>query len=86
MDVTEFRKRGKEMVDFVADYLEGIKEFQVYPEIAPGYLSKAAVDEGLLPPAAPEKPDRFEDILKDVQKLIFPGVRWNHNISFSRRL
>jgi len=25
MDTDEFRKRGKEMVDFIADYLENIK-------------------------------------------------------------
>jgi hypothetical protein len=25
MEVDEFRKRGKEMVDFIADYLEKIK-------------------------------------------------------------
>lgn len=26
MDATEFRKRGKEMVDYVADYLEKIEK------------------------------------------------------------
>lgn len=27
MDTEEFRKRGKEMIDFIADYLENIKYF-----------------------------------------------------------
>ena len=35
----EFRKRGKEMVDYIADYMESIHERRVTPsEIEPGYL------------------------------------------------
>ena len=29
MDTGEFRKRGKEMVDFIADYLENLKYFKI---------------------------------------------------------
>ncbi|KAG8139627.1 hypothetical protein E2320_002405, partial [Naja naja] len=60
MDATEFRKRGKEMVDYIADYIEKIEERQVYPDVEPGYLR------ALIPEFAPETPERFEDILKDV--------------------
>lgn len=69
MDASEFRRRGREMVDYVADYLEKIETRQVYPDVEPGYLRP------LIPDSAPEEPERFEDILKDVEKIIMPGVR-----------
>ncbi|XP_029812173.1 aromatic-L-amino-acid decarboxylase isoform X2 [Suricata suricatta] len=68
MNSREFRRRGKEMVDFVADYLEGIEGRQVYPDVQPGYLRP------LVPTSAPEEPDTFEDIINDVEKIIMPGA------------
>lgn len=59
------------MVDFVADYLEGIEGRQVYPDVEPGYLRP------LIPTTAPEEPDTFEDIISDVEKIIMPGVSVN---------
>ena len=58
MDAAEFRVRGKEMVDYIADYLETIHERRVFPEVDPGYL------EELIPNAAPEKPESWDDIIK----------------------
>lgn len=57
------------MVDYVADYLEGIEGRQVYPDVEPGYLRS------LIPSAAPQEPDPYEDIIRDVEKVIMPGVR-----------
>uniref|UniRef100_A0A8C6BAK6 Aromatic-L-amino-acid decarboxylase n=1 Tax=Monodon monoceros TaxID=40151 RepID=A0A8C6BAK6_MONMO len=68
MNAHEFRRRGKEMVDYVADYLEGVEGRQVYPDVEPGYLRP------LLPTAAPQEPETFEDIIKDVEKIIMPGA------------
>uniref|UniRef100_A0A8C0LJG9 Aromatic-L-amino-acid decarboxylase n=1 Tax=Canis lupus dingo TaxID=286419 RepID=A0A8C0LJG9_CANLU len=76
MDSAEFRRRGKEMVDFVADYLEGIEGRQVYPDVEPGYLRP------LIPTTAPEEPDMFEDIISDVEKIIMPGVTHWHSPFF----
>uniref|UniRef100_A0A8C7BJQ1 Aromatic-L-amino-acid decarboxylase n=1 Tax=Neovison vison TaxID=452646 RepID=A0A8C7BJQ1_NEOVI len=76
MNSGEFRRRGKEMVDFVADYLEGIEGRQVYPDVEPGYLRP------LIPTSAPEEPDTFEDILNDVEKIIMPGVTHWHSPYF----
>ena len=39
---------GKEMVDYIADYLENIRDRRVFPEVKPGYLRE------LLPEAAPQ--------------------------------
>ncbi|XP_043729058.1 aromatic-L-amino-acid decarboxylase isoform X4 [Cervus elaphus] len=68
MNASEFRRRGKEMVDYVADYLEGIEGRQVFPDVDPGYLRR------LIPTTAPQEPETFEDIIKDVEKIIMPGA------------
>lgn len=68
MDTAEFRHRGKEMVDYVADYLENIEQRSVYPDLEPGYLRS------LIPSEAPLEPDNYDDIIKDVDRVIMPGV------------
>uniref|UniRef100_A0A8D0FKQ9 Aromatic-L-amino-acid decarboxylase n=1 Tax=Strix occidentalis caurina TaxID=311401 RepID=A0A8D0FKQ9_STROC len=67
MDAAEFRKRGKEMVDYIADYLEKIEKRQVFPDVEPGYLRP------LIPDCAPQDPESFEDVFKDIEKIIMPG-------------
>ncbi|XP_039381149.1 aromatic-L-amino-acid decarboxylase isoform X3 [Mauremys reevesii] len=76
MDITEFRKRGKEMVDYIADYFEQLEERQVYPDVEPGYLRP------LIPDSAPQEPESFEDVLKDVERIIMPGVTHWHSPYF----
>uniref|UniRef100_A0A4X1TA45 Aromatic-L-amino-acid decarboxylase n=2 Tax=Sus scrofa TaxID=9823 RepID=A0A4X1TA45_PIG len=76
MNASDFRRRGKEMVDYMADYLEGIEGRQVYPDVQPGYLRP------LIPATAPQEPDTFEDILQDVEKIIMPGVTHWHSPYF----
>ncbi|VVC94986.1 unnamed protein product, partial [Leptidea sinapis] len=58
----------KELVDFIADYLENIRDFQVYPSVQPGYLHKR------LPTEAPQHPEQWDDIFKDVKDHIMPGA------------
>lgn len=57
------------MIDFIADYLENIRERDVFPRVQPGFLVSA------LPDDAPQEGEAFEDIFKDVESLIMPGVR-----------
>lgn len=76
MDVEEFRKRGKEMVDYVADYLENIRDRQPFPNVAPGYLRD------LIPDQAPDNPDKWDDIFKDIERVIMPGVTHWHSPQF----
>ncbi|XP_066210254.1 aromatic-L-amino-acid decarboxylase isoform X1 [Saccopteryx leptura] len=76
MDANEFRRRGREMVDYIADYMEGIEGRQVYPDVEPGYLRP------LLPSCAPWEPDTYEDIMSDVEKIIMPGVTHWHSPRF----
>lgn len=68
MDSVEFRKRGKEMVDFIANYMNTIAERRVTAEVDPGYLRNR------LPGKPPRTGDKFEDIMNDVERAIMPGV------------
>lgn len=69
----EFRKYGHEVVDWIANYLSGIREYPVLPAVEPGELT------GRLPGAAPESGESMEDILKDFRELIVPAAtHWNH--------
>ncbi|XP_020793214.2 aromatic-L-amino-acid decarboxylase [Boleophthalmus pectinirostris] len=76
MNAEEFRRKGKEMVDYVADYLENIEQRPVYPDVEPGYLRH------LIPTEAPEDPESFDDLLKDVDRVIMPGVTHWHSPYF----
>ncbi|KPJ10967.1 Histidine decarboxylase [Papilio machaon] len=68
MDHKEFRVKAKEMVDYIADYLENIRDRRVYPSVQPGYLHKR------LPTEAPNLPEKWDDIFRDVEEHIMPGI------------
>jgi len=68
MEAAEYRVKGKEMVDYIADYLENIRERRVFPDVKPGYLRE------LLPDAAPHEGEEFDKIFADIERVIMPGV------------
>ncbi|XP_071401756.1 aromatic-L-amino-acid decarboxylase [Centroberyx affinis] len=76
MDIAEFRRRGKEMVDYVADYIETIEQRQVYPDVEPGYLRP------LIPTEAPLEPETYEDVIRDIERVIMPGITHWHSPYF----
>ncbi|XP_012274121.1 histidine decarboxylase isoform X1 [Orussus abietinus] len=68
MNLEDYRKHGKEMVDYIADYLETIRSRRVYPAVSPGYLRN------ILPASAPVDGESWEDIFGDIEKCIMPGL------------
>lgn len=68
MNLEEYRQHGKEMVDYIADYLANIRSRRVYPAVSPGYLRN------VLPTSAPVDGEPWEDIFADIEKCIMPGV------------
>lgn len=56
------------MVDYIADYLENIRDRRVYPDVKPGYLRS------LVPESAPVEPEKWDTIMGDIEKVIMPGV------------
>ncbi|PAV88866.1 hypothetical protein WR25_01734 [Diploscapter pachys] len=62
MSRSEFRKYGKETVDYIADYLETIHKRR-----------------DLIPSEAPQRPESWETVIDDFERLIMPGVtHWQH--------
>ena len=68
MDSDEFRRRGHEVVDWIADYYEKVESFPVLSRVSPGQVR------ALLPSCAPVQGESFEKILEDVEKIILPGI------------
>ncbi|ELU05115.1 hypothetical protein CAPTEDRAFT_214615 [Capitella teleta] len=67
MDAKEFRRRGKEMVDYVADYLENIQTRRPLSDVQPGYLRQ------LIPGEAPQDPESWDQLFPDIERVIMPG-------------
>lgn len=57
MNSEVFREKGKKMIDYMCDYMKNVENFEVTPNIKPGFLRP------LLPDQAPEKPEEYEVIL-----------------------
>jgi aromatic-L-amino-acid decarboxylase len=73
MNNEDFRSYAHQVVDWMADYLENIRDYPVLSDIQPGAL----VDR--LPNAAPEQGERMDEILKDFESSIVPALtHWNH--------
>ncbi len=68
MSPAEFRKWGKAVVDWIADYQERLESFPVLSRAAPGQIRAS------LPPHPPEKPEAFDRILADLDRKILPGI------------
>ncbi|OUC41064.1 pyridoxal-dependent decarboxylase domain protein [Trichinella nativa] len=67
MDAEEFRKWGKKMIDFVADYWINLPSRTPMSDVKPGYLRS------LLPEEAPMDPDSWENIFSDIETVILQG-------------
>ncbi|XP_030785537.1 histidine decarboxylase isoform X4 [Rhinopithecus roxellana] len=67
MEPEEYRERGREMVDYICQYLSTVRERRVTPDVQPGYLRAQ------LPESAPEDPDSWDSIFGDIERIIMPG-------------
>lgn len=68
MTPEEFRQAGHQLIDWIADFRAGISERPVMAQVKPGAIKAA------LPPAPPESPTTFTEILADVEQLLLPGI------------
>ena len=75
MTPDEFRRAGHALVEWIAAYRERLArgDLPVQAQTKPGDLIAS------LPSAAPESPEPFDDILRDLDALIVPAVtHWQH--------
>jgi len=68
MTPEEFRQYGRAVVDWIADYYQRIESFPVLSQAQPGQIRAS------LPSEPPLQGEAFENILKDMDKLIIPGI------------
>jgi aromatic-L-amino-acid decarboxylase len=73
LDLGEFRRHGHALIDWVADYLEHVGERPVREPVAPGEVRAR------LPDRAPETPEPFDALLRDLDEIVVPGLtHWQH--------
>ena len=73
MHPAEFHDAGQKVIEWIAAYLEKIRELPVLPCVEPGALMNA------LPSNAPDGGEPLEAILRDFEELIVPAsTHWNH--------
>jgi aromatic-L-amino-acid/L-tryptophan decarboxylase len=68
MTPEEFRRYGHAVVDWIADYHSRIESFPVLSQVKPGEIRAA------LPKNPPAQGESFDAILKDVDRVILPGI------------
>jgi len=68
MTPDEFRRHGHAVVDWIADYHSRIESFPVLSRAKPGQIRAS------LPANPPRQGEPFDALLKDVEKLMLPGV------------
>ena len=68
MTPEEFRRQGRAVVDWIADYYERVESLPVLSGVEPGQIRAS------LPSEPPLQGESFEAILADIDELILPGV------------
>ena len=68
MTPEEFRAAGHALIDWIADYRAGIADLPVQAQVRPGEVAAR------LPGAAPAEPQEFDDVLRDLDDIVLPGV------------
>jgi aromatic-L-amino-acid decarboxylase len=73
MTPEEFRKIGHRLIDWVADYRAKVATLPVMSQATPGSIRAA------LPAAPPDSPESWDDVFRDLDRTIVPGLsHWQH--------
>jgi aromatic-L-amino-acid decarboxylase len=73
MTPEEFRQRGHQLIDWIADYRTNVASLAVMAPVAPGEIRAQ------LPSAPPDTPESFDAVFSDLEKIILPGLsHWQH--------
>ncbi|KAI4196970.1 MAG: hypothetical protein LQ348_002210 [Seirophora lacunosa] len=68
MNAEEFRRAAYSAVDEIVDYFSTLDSKRVLSNVSPGYLRP------LLPSGPPEEGEKWDDIQKDIESKIMPGL------------
>jgi aromatic-L-amino-acid/L-tryptophan decarboxylase len=71
--MSDFRADGAAALEWVARYLEGVREQPVLAQVEPGEIRAA------LPSSPPDSGEPFAAVLRDLDRVLVPGTtHWNH--------
>jgi aromatic-L-amino-acid/L-tryptophan decarboxylase len=76
MTPEDFRRHGRDVVDWIADYMERVEKLPVLSKAKPGDIRAA------LPAEPPQRGELFELMLEDVDRILLPGVTHWQSPSF----
>jgi aromatic-L-amino-acid/L-tryptophan decarboxylase len=68
MSPEQFRKEGKKVIDWIADYYENIEKYPVLSQVKPGEIKTS------LPDNAPLKSESLDEMMRDIDEKIMPGI------------
>ncbi len=69
----EFRRHGHDLIDWLADYQEGLANRPVMAKTRPGEIRDA------IPRSPPDEPESFDAVIADLDRLVVPGLSlWQH--------
>ena len=73
MDSAAFREAAHVVADLIADYIEHVERYAVFPPVEPGSLRP------LFPMTPPENAETIDAILADYDRLVIPNAtHWQH--------
>ena len=76
MTPDEFRKHAHDLVEWMAGYMENVKELPVKSSVTPGEIFNK------IPDIPPSRSEPFESFMKDFDDIIMPGITHWQNPSF----
>jgi aromatic-L-amino-acid decarboxylase len=78
MTAEEFRRYGRQVIDWIADYYERLESLPVLSQVKPDEVRAA------LPWAPPETGEPFDAVLRDLDDVLLPGItHWQHPSFFA---
>ena len=66
--MSSFREDGAAALEWVASYLENLREYPVLSRVEPGEIRAA------LPASPPDAPEPFAHVLRDLDEVLMPGI------------
>lgn len=73
MPTEEFRESGKNLIDWIADYIKEIEKYPPLSQVKPGEIFAR------IPKYPPQQGEEIEKILTDIDKILIDGItHWNH--------
>lgn len=68
MTSDEFRQWGHQLIDWIADYRDGVEQYPVLSTVEPGAVRAE------LPASPPEHGEGFDTLVADLERVVMPGI------------